>query len=138
MSLPESIRRAWTDTDYRVRLPRGGHASIRCGKPLPPALHVSLAHGAKTWGYLTAWNPASVAMPRKVNRERQRCLRDALRALGLTFCAGIGVGPGDWREPSLFVPGIDFETLDRLARQFGQAGVVRGTAGGIAELHELV
>lgn len=138
MTLPESIRRTWTDTDYRVRLPEGGHASIRCGKPLPPALRALLNGDTQTWGYVTAWNPASVALARAVNRERQRRLRDALRALGLTFRAGIGVGSGDWQEPSLFVPGIDFTTLDRVARQFGQVGVVRGTAGGIAELHELL
>lgn len=138
MPLPESIRRAWTDTDYRVRLPAGGFANIRCGQPLPLPIRALLARADDSWGFITAWNPAGVLLPLATNHIRQRRLRDELKADRFGYYAGIGVGPSDWREPSLFVPGISYANLDALARRFGQLGVVRGSAGGPAELHELV
>jgi len=138
MSLPESIRRAWTETEYRVRTSWGGYASIRCGAPLPASLLAMLRHIDDSWGYLTAWNPAGVRLPDADNRIRQRHLRDELRDRGHRYHPGIGVGQNDWREPSLFVPGIPFEELDALGHEFGQLGVVRGTGAQVAELHELV
>lgn len=138
MALPESIRRAWMQTDYRVRLSHGGYASIRCGRPLPAALLAMLRRADEPWGYITAWNPAGVRMPPARNRSGQRRLRNALRNGRHRYYAGIGVGPGDWREASLFVPGIGFPDLDALARRFGQLGVVRGRGVAPAELHELM
>lgn len=138
MPLPESIQRAWTETEYRVRRPWGGYAKIRCGAPLPAPLLAVLRHADDPWGYITAWNPAGVRLPAADNRERQRRLRDELKEDGQRLFAGIGVGPNDWREPSLFVPGITFEQLDSIGRKFGQLGVVRGTGTGVAELRVLV
>lgn len=137
MTLPESIRRAWRATDYRVRLAHGGFASIHCGTPLPAPLLALLAAPDAPWGYITAWNPAGVRLPLATNRQRQRALRDELHAAGHHCFAGIGVGTDDWREPSLFVPGIPYATLDALAHRHGQLGVVRGTGAGPAELREI-
>lgn len=138
MSLPESIHRAWTETDYRVRTPWGGYASIRCGEPLPTPLLALLAGAEDPWGYITACNPAGVRRPNADNRARQRRLRDELRDHGYRYFLGIGVGPNDWREPSLFVPGVPFGRLDELGRRYGQLGLVRGTGTGVAELRVLV
>lgn len=130
--------RAWLATDYRVRLPRGGYASIRCGQPLPPTLQALLSRADDPWGFITAWNPADVHLPRARNRIRQRGLRTALAAAHYRCFGGIGVGQTNWREASLFVPGIAPVRLDALAREFGQLSVVRGTGTGTAELHILV
>lgn len=138
MSLPESIRRAWTETEYRVRLRYGGHATILCGMPLPMPLLALLSHADESWGYITAWNPAGILQPLATNKARQRRLRDGLRAKHLGCFGGIGIGASDWREPSLFVPGMSYAQIDEMARQFGQLGVVRGTGAGPAELHELI
>lgn len=138
MPLPESIRRAWSETEYRVRLPRGGHAIIWCGQPLPPPVLALLRGPAEPWGYLTAWNPAGVLLPHSTNHIRQRRLRDELKGDRHCFYPGIGVGPDIWREPSLFIPGITYAQLDAMAHRFGQLGVVRGTGAGPAELHELM
>lgn len=138
MALPESIRRAWLATDYRVRLATGGYASIRCGQPLPAPLLALLPHADAPWGYLTAENPAAVRLRRIDNRMRQRRLRDELKVDRLAYFPGIGVGADGWREFSLFVPGISHARLDVYAHRFGQIGIVRGTGAGPAELHELL
>ncbi len=137
MPVPESIRRIWLDTEYRIRLSHGGYACIRCGQPLPAPLLAMLRREDEPWGYITAWNPASVRLPLATNRIRQRRLRDELRADHHRYFGGVGIGPLDWREPSLFVPGIKHSQLDALARRFGQLGVIRGAGVGPAELHEL-
>lgn len=138
MSLPESIRRVWTETDYRVRLPHGGYVSIWCGRPLPSQLLALLRHADAPWGYITAWNPAGVRLLLATNKIRQRRLRDELKGDRHRHFGGVGVGPNNWREPSLFVPGITHTQLDAMARRFGQLGVVRGTGAEPAELHELI
>lgn len=138
MPLPESIRRAWTETDYRVRLSAGGYVSIWCGKALPASLLWLLSRPDAPWGYITAWNPAGVLLPPATNRVRQHRLRDELKADRYRMYCGIGVGTGDWRERSLFVPDINHTKLDDMARQFGQLSVVRGIGDGPAELHELM
>lgn len=138
MPRPESIRRAWTETEYRVRSRHGGYASIWCGAPLPVSLLALLRHADDPWGYITVWNPAGVRLPTAANRTRQRRLRDELKGDRHRYFFGIGVGPSDWREPSLFVPGMTHPQLDAMARRFGQLGVVRGVGAGPAELHELV
>ncbi|MGH8216600.1 MAG: DUF3293 domain-containing protein [Rhodanobacteraceae bacterium] len=138
MPLPESIRRAWTETQYRVRSPWGGYAIIRCGAPLPAPLLALLGRAEDPWGYITACNPAGVRLPATENRARQRRLRDELKDGGHRCFFGIGVGSNDWREPSLFVPGMTFEQLDSLGHDYGQLGMVRGTGTGVAELRELV
>lgn len=138
MPLPESIRRVWTETDYRVRLPYGGYAIIRCGAPLPVPLLAMLRRSDDPWGYITAWNPAGVLLPLATNKIRQRRLRDELKGDRQPYFCGVGIGPSDWREPSLFVPGMTYAQIDAMASQFGQLGVVRGTGAGPAELHELI
>lgn len=138
MPLPESIRRAWTETDYRVRLPHGGYASIRCGRPLPAPLLALLRGADDPWGYLTAWNPAGVRLQHAANRIRQQRLRDELKEGHYRYYCGVGVGTGGWRESSLFVPGMAWAQLDAMAQRFGQLGVVRGIGAGPAELHDLI
>lgn len=138
MPLPESIRRSWEETEYRVRLSRGGYATIHCGEPLPEPLLALLRSPDEPWAFLTAWNPAGVALPRSTNHIRQRRLRDELKADRQRFHPGIGIGIAIWREPSLFVPGMTYVQLDAMARRFGQLGALRGTGAGPAELRELM
>lgn len=138
MPLPESIRRSWLETEYRVRLSRGGYAIIRCGEMLPPQVMALLQSPDEPWGFLTAWNPAGVSLPRSTNHIRQRRLRDELKADRHRFYPGIGIGVVIWREPSLFIPGISYAHLDAMARRFGQLGALRGTGAGPAELREMM
>lgn len=113
--------------DYRVRLSRGGYASIRIGQPLPAALHCLLPEPGAGWGFITAWNPRGKPRERADNRIAQRELRDTLRREHPASRLRAGIGTlGPWREPSLFVAGIDAAALDALMLRHDQLAVVHG------------
>lgn len=125
---------AYRATDYRVRLPRGGWATIRINASLPAALHALI--DVWPWAFVTAWNPRSRLVPRDANRRAQRELLAALRALPETaaILPACGVGPDGWREPSLFVIGPDTDRLDALMHQHGQNAYVHGHGRDVAML----
>lgn len=131
--MDEPLLAAYRATDYRVRLSRGGTASIRIGQPLPIALQAWV--GERPWGFITAWNPGSRLQPRASNRSAQRALLQCLRSLARGgIAAGIGVGANGWREPSLFAVGLGAASLDAIAHRFGQLGYVHGQGSGVAQL----
>ncbi|AIF47685.1 DUF3293 domain-containing protein [Dyella japonica] len=133
--MDEALLAAYRATDYRVRLARGGWATIRIDQPLPPALG-ALAED-HPWGFITAWNPRSEPSPRPRNRAALRDLLIALRVLPETVAIrpARGVGSdGQWKEPSLWVVGPDVSTLDPLARRFRQIGYVHGQGAAPARL----
>ena len=134
--MDESLRDAFAATEYRVRLTRGGWATIRTDLPLPATLRDLV--GARRWGFTTAWNPHARLRDRADNRIAQRKLLTALRQLPstITICPAIGVG-SDWREPSLFVIGPDIAALDTLARHHEQLAYVYGHADSVAHLRVL-
>lgn len=132
--MAERLAEAFAQTDYRVRLPRGGYASLRVDVPLPATLWP--VAGAADWGVITAWNPGSQVADQHGNRLAQRLLLTELRRLPTTryLQAAIGVGREGWFERSLFVVGPDEEALRRLCRQHGQLACVTGQATGPARL----
>lgn len=136
MPTPHPLQEVFHRTSYRVRLPRGGTAVIRIGQPLPDALLPLLPDTDATWGFITACNPHGQTRPRQINRRAMHDLLDALRehAPGATLRAARGV-LGHWREPSLFVTGIEFPVLDMLMQQFNQLAIVFGHGPGPARLH---
>lgn len=128
---PPSLRAAYARTHYRVRLARGGCATIRIGHVLPAALHDLLPHADTPWAFVTAWNPLSQNCPAALNHAHQRELLATLRqsAPSALIRAGTGVGVDagtNWREPSLFVVDIDIDRLKSLMRPFKQHAIVCG------------
>jgi hypothetical protein len=129
--------------DYRVRLPRGGHASIRVGEPLPESLRAMLPDADAPWGFITAWNPFSTPQSPAANRAAQRQLLATLRGQAPASCIHAAVGVGAdidtngqrWREPSLFAAGVPFTVLDALMLHFGQHAIIRATSSAPAQLH---
>ena len=72
---------------------------------------------------LTAYNPRSMLLPRKVNEARHIVLRDLL-ILGcyrVESCVGYEEDPeGTWREPSWLVHGMDRDEAIAFGRVFRQ------------------
>jgi hypothetical protein len=131
----DELLAAYQATNYRVRLARGGYATIKVDRPLPVDLLPLV--GAHSWGFITAWNPLSQPISRQLNRQPQRLLLRALRECPGTAAiyAALGVGSeGPWKEPSLFVVGPEIGQLDPLAQCFGQNAYVHGRGDGPAFL----
>jgi len=133
--MDDALLAAYQATDYRVRLARGGWATIRIDQPLPAEL-LHLA-GNRPWGFITAWNPRSRPTPPAQNRAALTVLLTLLRALPETIAIHPGRGvsrDGRWKEPSLWVIGPDTPSLDALARHFRQLGYVHGQGSAPARL----
>lgn len=123
-------------TRYLVCIDEVDWATIRINQALPALLQAQV--GTRCWGFVTAWNPAALPRDPVQNRAALRELLAALRALpDVTIYPAIGVGRGDWSEPSLFVIGTDTATLDALCNRHEQVAYVHGCATGVAQLREL-
>lgn len=132
--MDKALLAAYLATDFRVRLPQGGFASLRIGAP-PPSAILQLTHGAP-WGVITAWNPRSQPMPRAWNRRAQRPLLAELRQHPqmCAIHAAVGVGANGWRESSLLVIGPGEATLRALCARYGQHAFVAAEGEAAARL----
>jgi Protein of unknown function (DUF3293) len=80
---------------------------------------------AQRYGFITAWNPASVPHSEAANETANDALVARLDAAGIARQPAHAFDrQGQWREPGWLVADVDPHTLDLLARQFGQAGVL--------------
>jgi hypothetical protein len=81
----------------------------------------------KPFAVLTAYNPRSMLLPRKVNEQRHLVMRDLL-VLGVyrvEACVGYEEDPeGTWREPAWLVHGIDRDEAIAFGRVFRQNTVL--------------
>ncbi|MCU0693389.1 MAG: DUF3293 domain-containing protein [Polyangiaceae bacterium] len=86
----------------------------------------------KTFAVLTAYNPRSMLLPRRVNEGRHHVLRDLL-ILGVyrvESCVGYEDEPeGVWREPGWFVHNMDREEAQAFGRVFRQNTIVWANGG---------
>lgn len=80
-----------------------------------------------SFALLTAYNPRSMLLPRRVNDQRHQVLRDLL-ILGcyrVEHCVGYDEEPeGVWREPAWLVHGIDRDEAMFFGRSFRQNTIV--------------
>ncbi len=81
----------------------------------------------RSFAVLTAYNPRSMLLPRKVNEGRHLVLRDLL-ILGcyrVEQCVGFEEDPeSSWREPAWLVHGMDREEAVAFGRVFRQNTVL--------------
>jgi hypothetical protein len=81
---------------------------------------------------LTAYNPRSMLLPRRVNEQRNQVMRDLL-VLGcyrVEQCAGYEEEPeGVWREPGWIVHGINREEAIAFGRVFRQNSILFAEGG---------
>jgi hypothetical protein len=87
---------------------------------LPPLL-------STRFSVLTAYNPRSMLLPRRVNEQRHNVLRDLL-ILGcyrVEPCVGSEAEPeGVWREPAWLVHGMDRDEAISFGRVFRQNTII--------------
>jgi hypothetical protein len=81
----------------------------------------------QTFAILTAYNPRSMLLPRRVNETRHQVMRDLL-ILGCyraEHCVGYDEEPeGVWREPAWVVYGIEREEAIHFGRTFRQNTII--------------
>lgn len=126
--------KAYRDTSFIGDTP-AGEIIIRVGKK-SEALDAMLAkEGVRDWAFITAWNPRSQKLSEAENAARNDALREALRAKGVKFFEGKGVGPdGGWSEESVLAIGINREDALAIGRRYAQAAIVIGSAEKPAKL----
>jgi hypothetical protein len=81
----------------------------------------------REFAILTAYNPRSMLLPRRVNEGRHQVMRDLL-ILGcyrVEHCVGYDEEPeGVWREPAWIVQGIDRDEAVYFGRTFRQNTII--------------
>jgi Protein of unknown function (DUF3293) len=81
----------------------------------------------RSFAILTAYNPRSMLLPRKVNESRHSVMRDML-ILGcfrVESCVGYEEDPeGTWREPSWLVHDVDRDEAVSFGRVFRQNTII--------------
>ena len=130
MSAVESIERIrallalYRESQYDVELPAGSIATIRVGESAPAQIAEWI--GASEFAaFMTACNPHSRSLNDDENEHRLDALRRQVLEHGGAFLAGVGHVPGEsWREPSLLVRGLDSATVDALAHEYEQNGIL--------------
>lgn len=124
--MDQNLLRSYFTTVYELPLESGLlRASIdgelvRDESALPELLQ-------QTFAIITAYNPRSMLLPRRVNEARHQVMRDLL-VLGcyrVEHCVGFEDEPeGVWREPSWLVHGIDRDEAIYFGRTFRQNSIV--------------
>ena len=130
-----SLAAAYLATSYCVDAP-AGQIWLRVGKRSRNLDRWLRRQNARSWAFITAYNPASRRLPRWRNQGRQRCLHYHIDTLGFIAWPGAGVGDDPtWEpEPSFLVVGIPIDEARRIARRFGQNAIVAGRIGGAPQL----
>ncbi len=90
---------------------------------------------ARSWAFVTAWNPYSQRLSTVENAARQSELRAHVNAMGFVVLDGVGCDDGsDWREESLVVVGTARADACALGVRFGQHAVLVGELDACAEV----
>ena len=131
----EALFEAYRCTSFCADTP-AGRLRIRVGERSGALDALLAAHAVRTWAYITAWNPGSVALSESENRSRQQALESELGARGLPVFRGEGIGDdGRWSpEPSVLVLGLSEADGRALGARFGQIAIVAGELQGPARL----
>jgi hypothetical protein len=129
--MDQTLLRQYLATVYEFPSPQGPiRASLDGDAVTNPSTLPELL--TKTFAVLTAYNPRSMLLPRKVNEGRHVVLRDLL-ILGcyrVEACVGFEDDPdGAWREPSWFVHGMDRDEAVAFGRVFRQNAILINRQG---------
>jgi len=109
---------------------------IRIGAQCSPLDQLLDQHSARTWVFITAWNPGSKKLDTFENQQRQLALEAEAKQAGHVFYRGAGVPDAAGWDPeeSILILGINREEAVKLGRTYEQLAIVVGERSGIAEL----
>jgi hypothetical protein len=124
--MDQNLLRSYLATIYELPTHTGViHASLDGDAATNPTTLAELLQ--KPFAILTAYNPRSMLLPRRVNETRHQVLRDLL-ILGVyrvEHCVGYEDEPeGVWREPAWLVHGMDRDEAIAFGRVFRQNTIV--------------
>ncbi|MCM2336842.1 MAG: DUF3293 domain-containing protein [Pseudomonas sp.] len=126
---------AYAKADYAVALD-GDALALRVGET---ATDLEAYWPAQRYAFITAWNPASQPRPDEANAQADVMLVALLDEAGAPrLPAWAAADDGTWREPGWLVADLDPGALDRLAVEFGQAGVLAWDRGAPVRLRMLL
>ncbi len=115
-----------------------GEVKIRIGQANPLLNQLLLDNNAKSWVFITAWNPYSLQQEMKVNISSNNELEEYLTKNKYAYLKGFGVGDdGTWLpEASFLVLNIPKDDAINLGIRLKQNAIVAGVIGKIPELIE--
>lgn len=124
-----SLLRSYLSTVYELPTPTGLlRVSLDGDGPVSPLPDVL----SRPFALLTAYNPRSMLLPRKVNETRHAVLRDLL-VLGcyrVEDCVGFEEdADGVWKEPAWLVHGMEREEAIHFGRVYRQNTIVYSSGG---------
>ncbi len=130
-----SFRASYLRTTYRV-VEVTPPIDIRIGEARPEIDALLDKHGARSWAFITAWNPGSKKLDAAENQRRQAALEAEVKQVGYVFYRGAGVpDEKDWDpEESILIVGINSEDAVKLGKKYAQAAIITGERGAQAQL----
>lgn len=117
-----ALVRAYLEADYRWELD-GQWLPLAIGEaaPAPEAAHP----GARDFGFLSAYNPASEPRTDRSNRASDEAMRTELVATGKPLRPAFASAPNrSWREPGWLAVDLGRPAVHGLMQRFGQLGVL--------------
>jgi hypothetical protein len=129
--MDQALLRSYFSTVYEFPTPGGAlRASLDGEILLDPGTLPELLQ--RRFAVLTAYNPRSMLLPRRVNEQRHNVMRDLL-ILGcyrVEPCVGSEAEPeGVWREPAYVVHAMDREEAIAFGRVFRQNTILYANVG---------
>lgn len=126
-------------TTYRVFVNNGQDMDILVGKKNAKLDSFLQANQAKTYAFITAWNPYSSVVSMESNQASNLSLESELNQFSYLNGIGIPAQPSDWEgEESFFVLDITKEESSRLGIAFKQNAIVFGCINKAPEVIMLV
>lgn len=129
--MDQGLLRSYLGTIYELPTPSGVlRVSLDGDAPLAPGSGPELLH--RRFALLSAYNPRSMLLPRKVNEGRHVVLRDLLILGCYRVEPAVGSEPegeGVWREPAWLAHGMDRSEAIAFGRVFRQNTIVFADGG---------
>jgi hypothetical protein len=106
---------------------------IKVGRKNKEIDHILEDYNAKTWAFVTAWNPGGKTLTREENLERQ--IKLLLEIQQYILMEGYGAAlDKSWSEDSFFVVGISEKAAIEVCNKYEQAALLFGEKGGEAQI----